>query len=103
MKRIINNKKYDTETATMLGDNWNGYDPNKYPWAYEKEELYIKKNGEYFLVGRGGELSKYGDIYESKGKINEVIIPLKTDEAKKWVAEKLDVDLYETIFGEVDE
>lgn len=53
MKRIINNKKYDTETATMLGDYWNGYDPNKYPWAYEKEELYIKKNGEYFLVGRG--------------------------------------------------
>lgn len=48
-------------------------------------------------------MSKYGDIYESRGKINEVIIPLKTDEAKKWAAEKLDVGLYETIFGEVDE
>lgn len=33
----------------------------------------------------------------------EEIVPMTPEEAKNWAEEKLDVDLYETIFGEVDE
>ncbi len=42
MKKIINGKKYDTETATRLADWNNG--------GYCKETLYQKHTGEYFMI-----------------------------------------------------
>ena len=83
MKKIINNKRCDTDIDIIFGDFLNGYASNEYSWAYEKKELYIRNTGEYFLVGRGGVLSKDGDIHENKGEIKEVIILLKSDEAKQ--------------------
>ena len=100
MKKIINGKKYDTETAKCLaewGNNVSGF-------SYCYEELYKKKTGEFFLYGNGGAMSKYsrscGDNSWCGG---EDITPLTEAEARKWTEKHADADEYEEIFGEVEE
>lgn len=56
MKKIINYKKYDTETARVVG-NW--ISGSKEEDNYRDETLYCKKNGEYFLDDKGGMCSDY--------------------------------------------
>lgn len=102
MKKIINNKVYDTDTAEKVGEWDNGRrDDHLYHCS---EELYRKRTGEFFLHGYGGTDSKYavsmGDCYWSGG---EKIIPLTYDAAQKWAKEHLDGEGYEAIFGEVME
>lgn len=73
MKKIINGKMYDTETAKHIGDRNNC------------EALYQKKTGEFFLYSESG------------------ITPLSFDEAREWAESKLDADVYIEIFGEPEE
>lgn len=103
MKKIIKGKKYDTETATKLGSWFNGYSYSDF--NYVNENLYLKKTGEYFLHGEGGALSKYAKYNASNGVYegSSVIKPLSKEEAMEWAEDKLDVDKYEEIFGEVEE
>lgn len=56
MKKIINYKKYDTETATEIGAWSQGIAGT---FEYVHESLFRKNNGEYFLHGEGGAASKY--------------------------------------------
>ena len=101
MKRIINGKLYNTDTATCLGSYQFSIPGN---FHYLCEDLYRKKNGEFFLFGEGGAASKYSvktDTNEwSSGK---TIIPLTVDEAKKWAEEYLPADDYIEVFGEPSE
>lgn len=101
MKKIINNKKYDTNTATKVADYWNGYGASDF--NYMAEELYVKKNGEYFLAGKGGPLTKYVNYYGGNRTYGEEIIPMTLKEAKEWALEKLNCDEYEALFGGVEE
>lgn len=100
MKKIINGKKYDTDTAKFLLSRSN----NCTGFSYCYEELYLKKTGEFFLYGKGGAMSKYsrscGDNTWCGG---EEIVPLTEAKAKKFVEEYGDADDYEKIFGEVEE
>lgn len=101
MKKIINGKKYNTETAKECGSYWNGLSVRDFSHFYET--LYKKKTGEFFLHGQGGPSSRYhghcGDLCCGGQKI----VPLTIDEAKEWVERHLDADDYEEIFGEVEE
>jgi hypothetical protein len=101
MKKIINGKKYDTDTAKILGSAGYSHPGDFNHW---KETLYIKKTGEFFLHGIGGPMSKYAhrvSLNEWTG--GEKIIPLTREEARKWIEKNLDVEEYEEIFGEVEE
>lgn len=103
MKKIINGKKYDTDTAKAIYEYGNGLSYRDF--GYCREWLYVKRTGEFFLYGEGGAASKYSKscgLNEWTG--GEDITPLTPDEAKAW-AEKIemDVDTYEKIFGEVEE
>lgn len=102
MKKIINGRKYDTETAKYLGGWCNGLSCSDF--SYCSEDLYRKKNGEFFLYGDGGAQSRYSKMYED-GSIGGGygIIPLTLERAKRWAESKLTCDKYEEIFGEVDE
>ena len=51
MRKIINNKVYDTDTATWIGLSDNGHEYNDS--AYSGETLYRKRTGEHFLHGEG--------------------------------------------------
>lgn len=102
MKKIINGKKYDTDTASCVGSWDNGYGYSEF--GYFSEALYRKKTGEFFLHGKGGAASKYAkSCGENSWSGGEEILPLTEDEAKKWAEGHLEADEYEQIFGEVAE
>ena len=101
MMMIINGKKYDTETA-----KWRANDSFLYPddFRFWDETLYQKRNGEYFLYGKGGPLTKYAKfVGVTERTSGEKIIPLTIEEAKEWAEKHLEGEEYEEIFGEVEE
>ena len=97
MKKIIEGKVYDTNTAEFLANKDNGYSLNDFNYA--NEELYLKKTGEYFLYGQGGGNSRYGEWHGNSGGPGEKIMPLTLDEAKQWAEENLSGEKYEELFG----
>ena len=101
MRKIINRKAYDTNTAEELGIWSNGYSPRDF--VYTEETLFRKKTGEYFLYGFGGPRSKYAKRIADGYTGGEMIIPMTQEEAELWAEEHLTTDEYETIFGEVEE
>ena len=86
MKKIINGRLYNTETAELIASHDNGYFANDF--HYCSEDLYRKKNGEFFLYGEGGGLSKYAEPYGNGWGYGEIITPLSVDEAKKWMEKR---------------
>ena len=102
MKKIINGRKYDTETAKEVASTCGGEGPRDF--SFFEETLYCKKTGEFFLAGHGGAASKYAKSCGQRQWCGgEAIIPLTEQEAKTWCERALDVDEYEAIFGEVEE
>lgn len=105
MKKIIDGKMYDTDTAQYIcGYNTGDKDDSE----YQEEELYRKKNGEFFVKGRGGE----DTVYAYKGMYNYrhycpnldyQIRPLSECEAKEFVESIADAETYIRLFGEVEE
>ena len=57
MKKIIDGKLYNTETANEIGSWRNGYNYCDFQWC--GETLYKTKRGKYFLFGEGGPMSMY--------------------------------------------
>lgn len=102
MKKIIQGRLYDTETAKKCGE----YEPNPYQsdFHWYRESLYQKKNGEFFLHGEGNAASPYcKTVAQNEWSSGEKIIPLTYDGAAKWTEEHLDADEYSAIFGEPGE
>ena len=101
MKKIINGKKYDTNTAKEITYASNGYGVTDF--NYSCETIYQKKTGEFFLHGEGGPLSKYRESEGHGWCSGESIVPLTIEEAKEWMEKNASADTYESIFGEVEE
>lgn len=102
MKKVINGKLYNTETADKICSWSNNYYPNDL--HYYIERLYKKKKGEFFLHGEGGAFSKYSIGIWGGGSIaGEKIIPLTLQEAKDWVENYSSIEIYEKLFGEIEE
>lgn len=101
MRKIIENKVYDTETAKEIAYANNGYFSNDYDFA--EETLYRKRTGEYFIHGHGNAMSKYGAIVARAAVGSEKIIPLSFSEAEEWAKNNLNAEEYENIFGEIVE
>lgn len=97
MKKVINGKRYDTDTAEFVGAGHSEYPVNDF--NYFKEDLYLKKTGEFFIHGIGNAGSKYSESTGYNSYIgSERLIPLTEDEAKSWVEKYLDADEYEKLF-----
>ena len=102
MKKIINGKKYDTETAKECGIYSNGLPISNF--SYVRETLYRKNNGEFFVHGQGGAYTQYGvSCGQNCWGDGEQILPLTINNAMQWAERYLDADEYEAIFGEVEE
>lgn len=101
MKKVINGKVYNTETAQKVGEWDNGCYTNDF--NYSSEDLYRKKTGEFFLRCEGGALSAYATRSGNSSGYGEQITPMSYDEAKEWAEKRLTVDEYEEIFGEIEE
>ena len=101
MKQIIKGKMYDTETAKMIGDYWNGLPNNDFRYCHE--ELYQKKSGEFFLYGKGGPLTKYKEPFGNMWGGGSRIFPMSEDEAKEWIENHLSADAFIELFGMPEE
>lgn len=86
MKKIINNKLYNTETATQICCSFTGN------FNCKKTTLYKKKNGEFF---EHHELNEF--------KYREWIIPINEKKARNFAEEELEYKEYIKFFGEVNE
>lgn len=93
MKKIINSKLYNTDTAKEIG---------YYTWGsgFDKveETLYLKRTGEFFLHGAGGARSKYGGYDGNSWYWGQDIIPLSADDAREWAEKHCDPDVYQKYF-----
>lgn len=102
MKKIINNKVYDTDTAKRVGSWDNGRDYGDF--SAVEETLYQKKTGEFFLHGWGGANTQYaepaGTNWWSSGAR---IMPLSFAEAREWAEKHLSAEAFEGTFGAVAE
>ena len=102
MKRIINGKAYDTTTARLVGEWYNGRGVTDFDYCEEK--LYCKRTGEYFIHGVGGAMSRYAKAAgQSSWTGGERIMPVSYEQAQAWAESNLDADTYENEFGVVDE
>jgi hypothetical protein len=101
MKKIINGKRYDTNTAKLMGIAKYSHPRDFRHW---QEELYRKQTGEFFLYGIGGPLSPYArQTGQNQWSGDEKIRPLSLEEAQSWAEKHLDADEYEEIFGRIEE
>ncbi len=88
---ILNGKRYNTETATLIAQGGNGLD--KIDCRHVHEELYRTKAGNWFLAGKGGPYSQYG-WREGGSRIK----PLTPDEAFEWMEKNQAVEALEAYF-----
>ena len=101
MKKIINYKMYNTDTATEVASYCNGYSCGDF--RHLQETLYRKKTGEFFLYGCGGAMTMYSTPSGDDWTGGEDISSLTEGDAKIWVMEHCDADTYIALFGEVEE
>ena len=87
MKKIIDGKVYNTETADSIGSYWNGYDQSDF--HYEELTLYKTKKGSFFVAGESGPLGCFaksvGNGFTSGG---EGLFTLTREEALHHLAEQ---------------
>jgi hypothetical protein len=85
MKTTINHLTYNTETAEEIASDSHGYSSDFNHW---EETLYKTKNGNYFLHGKGGAMSRYSEACGNNSYCGgSEIIPMTEEEALAWCEE----------------
>lgn len=107
MKKIINGKKYDTGTATIVKEKKFYNYADFYAGA---ETLYRKRTGEFFVFF---DENIFTDILQNEAyekfdynlawHNGEAIMPISISVAKRWAERHMTGDEYEAVFGEVEE
>lgn len=107
MKKIINGKTYNTDTAKKIAVK--EYGDSTKDLFYSERSLYQKKDGEYFIHSCGGA----GTIYATEKEngwtgSGEVIEPVTAKEAEEFMSVYIimdykDGDLFTTEFEKLDE
>ena len=101
MKKIINGKMYNTETAKCLSEWCNGHYGDL---TYVEETLYRKRTGEYFLYGLSGAAGKYAEETSCNNwSGGDRVIPMTENEAKSWMEENGTAEEDISAFGEPEE
>lgn len=98
MKKFINGKLYNTETAIEVASYWNKLGASDFRRV--SEELYITKKGAWFLYGEGGAMSHYAKSSGNQSWGSSAIIALTPDEAYEWCEEHNEVTVIEEYFSD---
>ena len=97
VKRIIDGKTYNTETATQLASWSSASDPATANQQYEHGGvLYQTRFGAYFVVQYDESQDPWDGNYEK-------LIPLDPEQALRWAEKHCSADDVEAIFGEMPE
>lgn len=102
MKKIINGRKYDTETAELVASY--GYS-NVGDFHYWEEDLYRTKFGNWFIVGSGGPMSMYCESANGNTwGLSNVFKPIDPNDAMEWLEQYAeDTEALEKYFSKVIE
>lgn len=101
MKQVINRKFYSTETAQEICSCQYGYPRD---FDYILEELYRKKNGEFFLYTCGGPASRYRvKTSSNEYSSSEQLMPIDIEKAKDFIEKNGNADDYINLFGQPEE
>ena len=101
MRKIIDGRTYNTETSKRIGSWDNGIYGNDFRNC--SEDLYKNTKGAYFLVGKGGPMSKYAVSHGNETSGSTELVPMTATEAQEWAEEHLTTEEYEEEFGEQEE
>lgn len=98
MKKVINGRLYNTDTAVLLGEYTNEYGESTF--KYIREFLYRTKSRAYFIHGVGGSLTMYAvSCGNNTWQGGEKIIPMSREAAREWADKNLTADEYMAAFG----
>lgn len=98
MRKIIDGKRYDTETATEIA-SW-GFG-NYGDFNRCEETLYRTKRGSWFIHGEGGARSKYArTVGQNEWSGGSAIEPLSEADAKAWLERNGETDVLEQYFSD---
>jgi hypothetical protein len=100
MKKVIEGKTYNTETAELLGTWSNHYGSNDFKHC--TEELYKTGKGQFFVYGEGGPMSRWGQSYGNSTSGGDGILLLTETEAQGWAEAHLTATEYIKVFGEIE-
>ncbi len=102
MNKVINGKRYNTDTAKAVG-SWENMD-DAASFDYQCETLYLKRTGGFFLHCEGGAKTPYASFSaDGWARFGEVIRPLGYQEARKWAEERLSAEACSAVFPPIDE
>lgn len=101
MKKIINGKQLNTDTAKLIGEWDNGYQFTDFSYCYEN--LHLTRSGVYFLHYGGNANSCYGVWHGNSGGSGEGIKVLSYDQARQWAEEHLNAENYTAHFEVVSD
>lgn len=97
MKRIVDGKRYDTETAREVGSASYG---NRGDFEHFDESLYRTRSGNWFVAGWGGPRSHYAEQVDQRSwSGGSGLRPLSTPEAREWLERHGHTDALEEEFG----
>lgn len=97
VKRIIDGKTYNTETATQLASWSTASDPEMQGISYEAGGiLFQTRHGAYFVVNHNDGLEPWEDGYEK-------LIPLDPEQAQRWAEQYCSAEEIEALFGKMPE
>ena len=101
MKRIINGKIYNTETAARIGNFSSDCGPGDF--RYEDTDLYITKKGAFFISGEGGALSRWSEPCGNGQCGGSGIEAMTAAEALEWCEfSRIDADVIAQYFSVVE-
>jgi hypothetical protein len=82
MKRVIEGKIYNTDTATAIASFDSGHHSGDFD--AERETLYVTKKGSYFIAGEGGANSRWAH-HSGRGRCaGSDIVVITKSEALNW-------------------
>lgn len=99
MKKIINQKRYNTDAAKLIVEFFDDL-PADNPRHCEYNRLYRKQTGEFFLHGKGGAESIYASVRKNIFCGGENLVPISMDEAKNICLKHLSKEEYNLAFGQ---
>ena len=82
MIRVIEGKRYNTETAEEVAEHESNANKGDFRWYTEK--LFKTPKGNFFLCGEGHASSKYAEPCGDMQGPGDGVIPLSRREALEW-------------------
>lgn len=97
MKKIIDRKIYNTETAKKVAYWSNDYGTTDFKW--QSETLYCSPKGQYFLHGEGGPMSAYAVHKGNESSGGENIKLMTEDDTMDWMENRQLIKEMQELFG----